>query len=269
MFAGLTTPLSPLQSSSVRMDKHLTFPPVCIPAILPHPEDLLVSLIKDEGVTSFPIPTPLTPKSIPNNADTRAALTAVNRLRQTFTSPFGTPDAILDRPTWLHMILETLAGIHEGFRNAQLISPDYDLPKSFCDLNGEECNAVARIFEVTSWLQDFCKAAEDDHDEDHLAPFHTICIRCIESAELPSPPPNITDIMLKNALKVCALRESLRNKAICEAVHDINTWHAAQTKSLKSELVTSITSKDPNFETLAHEIGLNPCIQQWIDSICP
>ena len=74
------------------------------------------------------------------------------------------------------MILETLAGIHKGFWNAQLISPDEDLPKSFRDLNGEERNAVAHIFKVTSWLQDFCEAAEDDHDENHIAPFRTLCI---------------------------------------------------------------------------------------------
>ena len=132
------------------MGDSLTFPPVRVPAVLPHPDDLLVSLVKDEGVTTFPIPTPLTTESIPNTAKARAALNAINRLRQTLTSPFGTLDAALDRPTWLRMILETLAGIHEGFRNAQLISPDQDLPKSFQDLNGEERNAVAWIFEVTS-----------------------------------------------------------------------------------------------------------------------
>lgn len=87
------------------------------------------------------------------------------------------------------MILETLAGIHEGFRNAQLISPDADLPKSFWDLNTEELNTVACIFEVSSWLQDFCEAAEDNHDDDHTSPFRTICICCIESTGLPPPLP--------------------------------------------------------------------------------
>ena len=169
------------------MGDTLTFPPVRVPAILPHPEDLLVSLIKDEGTPSFSIPTPLTTDTIPNSADARAALNAVNRLQQTFTSPFDTPDSILNRSTWLRMILETLAGIHEGFHNAQLASPDADLPDAFRDLNGEERNTVAWIFEVTSWLQDFCEATEDDHDADHIAPFRTLCIRCIESADLPPP----------------------------------------------------------------------------------
>jgi hypothetical protein len=185
--AGLTTPFSPSPPSLRPMDDRITFPLPRVPAVLPHPEDLMVTLTKDESVQSFPITTHLTPETIPNSTNARAALHAVNRLRQTFTSPFGTPDSILDRPTWLRMILETLAGIHEGFKNAQLISPDADLPKSFHDLNTEELNTVARIFEVTSWLQDFCEAAEDDHDHDHISPFCTVCIWCIESANLPPP----------------------------------------------------------------------------------
>ena len=167
------------------------------------------------------------------------------------------------------MILETLAGIHEGFRNAQLISPDEDLPKSFRDLNGEEWNAVARIFEVTSWLQDFCEAAEDDHDETHIAPFRTICIRCVESTDLPPPPPHVTDIMLSNALKARAFRETLHNQAIQQAVKDIDNWHATQTETLISDLVTSMTSQTVDLSTLAHEVGLDPRVQKWVDSIRP
>ena len=99
------------------------------------------------------------------------------------------------------MILETLTGIHEGFKNAQLISPNADLSKSFRNLTTEELNTVAHILDVTSWLQDFCKAAEEDHDDDHITPYCTICIHCIESTGIPPPPVNITDIMLSNALK--------------------------------------------------------------------
>jgi hypothetical protein len=158
------------------MDNRLTFPLPHVPAVLPHPDDLMVTLTKDDSLQSFPITTLLTPETIPNSEDARTALHAVQRLCHTFSSPFGTPDSILDRPTWLRMILENLAGIHEGFRNAQLISPDAELPTSFRDLLPEELNTVARIFEVTSWLQDFCEAAEEEHDADHIAPFCTVCI---------------------------------------------------------------------------------------------
>jgi hypothetical protein len=97
------------------MGDRLTFPLPRVPAILPHPDDLLVTLTKDDSLQSFPITTPLTPDTIPNSDDARAALHAIQRLRQTFTSPFRTPDSTLDRPTWLRMILETSARIHEGF----------------------------------------------------------------------------------------------------------------------------------------------------------
>ena len=176
-FAGLTTPSSPSSPPTLRpMDDRLTFPLPRVPAVLPHPDGLLVTLTKDDSLQSFPITTPLTPETIPNSEDARSALHAVQRLRHTFSSPFGTPYSVLDRPTWLRMILENLAGIHEGFRNAQLISPDAELPTSFRDLLPEELNTVARIFEVTSWLQDFCEAAEEEHGADHIAPFRTVCI---------------------------------------------------------------------------------------------
>ena len=83
------------------MDDRLTFPLPRAPAVLPHPDDLLVMLTKDESLQSFPITTLLTPDTIPNSEDACAALHAVQRLRQTFSSPFGTPDSTLDRPTWL------------------------------------------------------------------------------------------------------------------------------------------------------------------------
>ena len=250
------------------MGDRLTFPLPRVPAVLPHPDDLLVTLTKDDSLEAFPITSPLTPESIPNSEDARAALHAVQRLRHTFSSPFGTPDSILDRPTWLRMMLETLAGIHEGFRNAQLISPDADLPKSFRDLQPEELNTVARIFEVTSWLQDFCEAADDDHDNDHISPFRTICIRCVESADLPPPPANITDIMLSNALEVRALRETLRNDAIRTAVKHIDEWREKQTEAMITDLVTYMTNPDDDIDSLARELGnLDPRITAWVDSI--
>ena len=52
-------------------------------------------------------------------------------------------------------------------------------------------------------------------------------------------------------------------------VNDINTWRVKQTESLMSDLVASVTCKDPNFETLAHKVGLDPRVQQWVDSIHP
>jgi hypothetical protein len=52
-------------------------------------------------------------------------------------------------------------------------------------------------------------------------------------------------------------------------VNDTDAWRAKQTKALTSDLVASITCMDPNFKTLACEVGLDPHVQQWVDSICP
>ena len=84
----------------------------------------------------------------------------------------------------------SLLSVSTGFRNAQLISPDEELLTSFRDLSADELNTVARIFKVTSWINDFCEAAEEDHNEDHTAPFRTLCIHCVKSVGL--PPPQLT-----------------------------------------------------------------------------
>jgi hypothetical protein len=143
--AGLTIPLTLLPPLSVRMDNRLTFLPVRVPAILPHPNDLLITLAKDEFSSSFHITTPLTLETIPDNNEARATLHTINHLCQAFTSPHNTSDTILNRPTWLCMIMETIAGIHEGFHNMQLATPDKDLPDAFHHLSTNKLNMVARF----------------------------------------------------------------------------------------------------------------------------
>ena len=75
--------------------------------------------------------------------------------------------------------------------------------------------------------------------------------------------------MLTNALETRALHETLRNEAICKAVKDIDTWREKQTASLISDLVANITCIEPNFESLACIVGLDPHVQQWVDTIQP
>ena len=167
------------------MDDRLSFPPVRAPSVLPHPHDLLVSLIKDEYSSSVRITNPLTPDTVPDNNEARSAIHALNRVRQALTSPYNTPDAILDRPTWLRMIMETLASVHEGFHTMQLAAPDGDPPTSFRNLSADELNTVARIYEITGYIHDFCETQDDEHQDDA---FRTLCIRCVESIDLPPPP---------------------------------------------------------------------------------
>ena len=125
-----------------------------------------------------------------------------------------------------------------------------------------------RIFEITLWINGFCEAAEETHDNDHVAPFQTLCICCIESTNLPPPPANITNIMLINSLKIWALQETLRNQAICKAIDDIDTWRESQREALIANLVSCITCSDTNFKSLARNVGLlDPHIETWVDSI--
>ena len=91
------------------------------------------------------------------------------------TSPFNTPDRILEREQWLRLVLELLASIHEGFRNAQLASPDYRLTDAFLSLTSDELNIVSKIHDVFTWLLDYC---DTENDEAGLC---TLCIRCVES----------------------------------------------------------------------------------------
>lgn len=61
----------------------------------------------------------------------------------------------------------------------------------------------------------------------------------------------------------------LRNQAIQQVVHDIDTWRARQTETLISDLVLSVTSQNPDLSTLAHQVGLDPRVQEWVDKIRP
>lgn len=50
---------------------------------------------------------------------------------------------------------------------------------------------------------------------------------------------------------------------------DIDAWRESQTTSLISNLVTNITCTEPNFNSLAHSVGLDPLVQQWVKTIQP
>ena len=76
--------------------------------------------------------------------------------------------------------------------------------------------------------------------------------------------------MLSNALEACAIRDTMRNQAIREAVKDIDEWREARCTTLIDSLVHDITNDEPNPETLARILGnLNPRIEAWVDKFCP
>ena len=74
--------------------------------------------------------------------------------------------------------------------------------------------------------------------------------------------------MLSNALEVRALRETLRNQAIRDAVKNIEEWREEQTKAMITDLVDYMTSPEPDIESLARNVGnLDPRITTWVNSI--
>lgn len=74
--------------------------------------------------------------------------------------------------------------------------------------------------------------------------------------------------MLTNALEVHALRKSLRNQAICDAVKDIDAWRETQSEAMINDLVNCITCPDPDFQSIACNVrNLDPRIVTWVTSI--
>jgi hypothetical protein len=130
---------------------------------------------------------------------------------------------------------------------------------AFRNLSTDELNTVARIYDITSSIIDFCKTPDDA--------FHTLCVCCIESIDLPPAPADITSIMLANALEAHAIWDTMHNQAIHEAIHDIDSWREAQRAALIDGLVMDITSEDTNPENLARILGtLDPRIEAWVNT---
>lgn len=252
------------------MDDCLNFPPVRFPAILPPSEDFAVSLVNDDNVQEFRITNPLTADTMPDSNEACAALHALCRMREALTSPFNTPDCILDRPTWLRMVLETFAGVHEGFCNAQLASPDETQVTAFLGLSKEEFSTVGHIYQILMWIADFCNPVEKEHDNDHIPLVCTLCICCIESANLPPPKEHALMIQLGSTLEARAYRETLRNEVIRKAIMEIDDWCETQRAGIIAYLTSTITSYSPDSATLARQLGvLSSDIQDWVENIRP
>jgi hypothetical protein len=95
---------------------------------------------------------PLALDNIPNTDSARLVVQSLWRVREGLCSPFNTPDAILPRRLWLELILEVLASVHEGLRNAQLASPlattDIANSDAFDHLDGDEVSLMTKSYEI-------------------------------------------------------------------------------------------------------------------------
>jgi hypothetical protein len=237
-------------SLSRPMDESLNSPPIRLPTSIPSTTNLLVTLQADPSVGPFFIPNPLNPETIPDSVQSQATLLSLNRIRETLTSPFNTPDRVFDRETWLKLVLELFAAIHEGFRNAQLAAPDYQDTDTFLQLTSDEIDLVSRIPEVLDWINDFCDPKSDEVD------VRTLCIRCVESTVVPDPPEDLVkSFQLSNELQARAFKETLFNEALCKAHHEVDEWREQQHAACISYLTSIITSSTPDPVTLAKQVG--------------
>src|SRR5579863_7011750 len=165
------------------MEEFLTFPNPRLPSTTPVPDSLLVSLVDDQGSNRYPIPNPLTSDDFTDRLAGGLAITGLNRVRETLTSPYNVPQNLASREIWLCHLFEVLVGAHEGLRNTQQANADGH-PDAFSDLNREEANTASSIYSVLTDLINFFDLV---NEPDENSPKRTHCIRCIESAVLPTP----------------------------------------------------------------------------------
>jgi hypothetical protein len=254
------------------MDTSFTFPSVR--AANP-PATLLETLAEIIPQDSLPDPIrihrPLSLDNIPNTDIARLVVQSLARVREGLCSPFNTPDAILPRRLWLELVLEVLASVHEGLRNAQLASPlaEADVANSdaFDLMDGDEVAIVTKSYEILGWLKDFFQEDGDTYGD--AARLH--CSRCIQSGYATQAQDADTlsrSLQLTNSIDARAFRESLLNKVLPSIHKDVDEWRVRQRGLLIDHIVQIIT--DPPTELSSDAIAsathtLDPRVQAWVD----
>jgi hypothetical protein len=212
---------------------------------------------------------PLHLDNIPDTEAARVAVHSLARIRKTICSPFNTPDATLPRRLWLQMVLELLATIHEGLRNAQLACPlasaDIGESTAFDDTDGDEVAIMSRCHEILGWLRDFF--LESDASYSSASRVH--CSRCVQSGyclQQQDAESLSRSLQLTNAIDARAFRESLLNKVIPSIHRDVDEWRVRQRQLLIDQITSLITEGELSGEALAAGThALNPDLQAWVD----
>jgi hypothetical protein len=207
----------------------------------------------------------LTPDTIPNTEAARVALHSLARLREALTSPFNTPDRTFDRPTWLRLVHELLLAIHEGLRNAQLVSPDFRIANAFDALDDAESSTGGRIYLVLSALTHFFWSDSKDMICEGFLKTH--CFRCIKSANVPPLPETMRSIQLTTELDRRRVRETLLNTTVQDVHEEVDKWREEQRLALISHIVTLITG-DPHAtpsSISAAAFDVDPRLADWVD----
>jgi hypothetical protein len=213
---------------------------------------------------------PLHLDNIPDTEAARVAVHSLARVRETICSPFNTPDATLPRRLWLQMVLELLATIHEGLRNAQLACPlaseDVGESMAFDDTDGDEVAIMSRCHEILGWLRDFFF----ETNTSYTSSSRVHCSRCVQSGyclQQQDAESLSRSLQLTNAIDARAFRESLLNKVIPSIHRDVDEWRVRQRQLLIDQITSLITDGDLTGEALAAGThALNPDLQAWVDA---
>jgi hypothetical protein len=255
------------------MDTSFTFPSVRAanpPATLL--ETLAEILPQDTLPDPIRIHNPLSLDNIPNTDIARLVVQSLARVREGLCSPFNTPDAILPRRLWLELVLEVLASVHEGLRNAQLASPlahtDIHESDAFDLMDGDEVALVTKSYEILGWLKDFFQEDGDTYgDAERLH-----CSRCVLSGyatQSKDAEALSKSLQLTNSIDARAFRESLLNKVLPSIHRDVDEWRVRQRGLLIDHVVQLIT--DPSSELSADAIAkathvLDDRVRTWVDT---
>jgi hypothetical protein len=266
---------SPLPSTRPTMDTSFTFPSVR--AANP-PTSLLETLAEIIPQDTLPDPIrihrPLTLDNIPNTDMARLVIQSLAQVREGLCSPFNTPDAILPRRLWLELVLEVLASVHEGLRNAQLASPlaEADIANSdaFDLMDRDEVALVTKSYEILGWLKDFFQEDGDTYGDAEC--LH--CSRCVQSGyatQAQDAEALSKSFQLTNSIDARAFRESLLNKVLPSIHHNVDAWRVRQRGLLINHIVHIIT--DTSTEMSAEDISaathsLDDRVRQWVDDKC-
>ena len=128
------------------MDNNLTIPVPRIPQLPPPIDKLLVLLTESDTLDRINIGNPLSNDDIPDSEEAHNALYGLNRLRETLTAPFSSPETKWTREQWLRLVLELIATVHEGLINAQLFTHSNLVPHdAFGGLYLAETGLISRL----------------------------------------------------------------------------------------------------------------------------
>jgi hypothetical protein len=148
------------------MDTNLNIPIPCIPIPPPPLDETLVILNESERLDQVSITNPLNYSNIPDTKEAHSAIFALNRIRQTLSDPFNSPENTFDCETWSRFVLEIVASIHEGLINVQTFATTNLVPyDAFEDLSAGEVGVITDLKKILDSIDDFFYSESETTNE--------------------------------------------------------------------------------------------------------